>query len=142
MEGWITKALGEVCELYQPQTISKKDLVEDGEYPVFGANGQIGFYDKFNHEDPELLITCRGATCGTVNVSLPRSWVTGNAMVVKPKSDCIHREFLAYGFRGVFNLSGIISGSAQPQITRTSLSPVLISFPPLVEQRRIVAILD
>ena len=27
-----------------------------------------GRYNKFNHEDPQLLITCRGATCGSVNI--------------------------------------------------------------------------
>ena len=47
--GWEIKTLGEVCEMYQPKTISGKDMVENGAYPVFGANGIIGRYDKFNH---------------------------------------------------------------------------------------------
>ena len=59
----------EVCEVYQPKTISKKELKVDGKYKVYGANGVIGFFDKFNHEETEVLLTCRGATCGTVNVS-------------------------------------------------------------------------
>ena len=80
--GWKTETLGDACEIYQPKTISGKDMVQDGSYPVFGANGVIGRYDKFNHEEPQLLITCRGATCGSVNISAPRSWITGNAMVV------------------------------------------------------------
>jgi type I restriction enzyme S subunit len=79
-EGWVEATLGEVCEMYQPKTIGLKDLISDGQYPVFGANGLIGYYDKYNHEDPQLLITCRGATCGSVNISNPFSWITGNAM--------------------------------------------------------------
>jgi hypothetical protein len=70
--GWQTSTLGEMCEMYQPKTISGKEMVADGEYPVFGANGIIGHYDRFNHEDPQLLITCRGATCGSVNISAPK----------------------------------------------------------------------
>jgi type I restriction enzyme S subunit len=42
-------------------------------------------------------------------------------------------------FRGGFNVRDAISGSAQPQITRTSLNPLKIHFPPLPEQHRIVA---
>ncbi|MDO8898928.1 MAG: N-6 DNA methylase, partial [Bacteroidales bacterium] len=39
--------LGEVTNLYQPQTISQKDMVENGQYLVFGANGVIGKYDQY-----------------------------------------------------------------------------------------------
>jgi type I restriction enzyme S subunit len=114
----------------------------DGDYPVFGANGIIGRYDQFNHENPQLLVTCRGATCGAVNVSLPKSWITGNAMVVRPRSLGLSVRFLEYFFRGACDFSKVITGAAQPQITRQTLAPVKISFPPLPEQQRIVAILD
>uniref|UniRef100_UPI00404852DB restriction endonuclease subunit S n=1 Tax=Algoriphagus sp. TaxID=1872435 RepID=UPI00404852DB len=129
--------------MYQPKTISSKEMVEDGAYPVFGANGIIGKYDKYNHIEPQLLITCRGATCGSVNISEPNSWINGNAMVVKPKDDSFDLKFLEYLFRGGIDLSKIITGAAQPQITRQSLNPVIVSYPKsLSEQQRIVAILD
>jgi len=130
--------LGDVCELYQPQTISAKEFVEKGKYKVFGANGVIGFYDKYNHEDSEVLITCRGATCGTINLSEPQSWVTGNAMVAKPKDANINESFL-YILLRASDLSSVITGAAQPQITRTSLSPFEIPLPPLSVQQQIVA---
>jgi restriction endonuclease S subunit len=135
--GWPTVTLGEVCDLYQPKTITKQDLVEDGEYAVFGANGVIGHYDRYNHEDAEVLITCRGATCGTVNMSRPRSWVTGNAMVAKPKDGRLTREFLFALLQGM-DLGGAISGSAQPQITRQDLAPVEIPLPPVSVQLALV----
>ncbi len=142
-KGWEIKKLGEVCEMYQPKTISTKEMVEDGEYPVFGANGIIGKYDKYNHEEPQLLITCRGATCGSVNISEPKSWINGNAMVVRPKDHSIDLKFLEYLFRGGIDLSKTITGAAQPQITRQSLNPIEISYPKsLPEQQRIVSILD
>jgi type I restriction enzyme S subunit len=129
VEEWAEATLGEMCEMYQPKTISTKDLVPDGRYPVFGANGIIGRFDKFNHEEPQLLVTCRGATCGSVNISLPKSWITGNAMVVRPKDNALDLRFLEFIFRGGVDLSVTITGSAQPQITRTNLSPLLIRFP-------------
>jgi type I restriction enzyme S subunit len=142
-KGWQKKTLGEACEMYQPKTISGKDMVEDGAYAVYGANGVIGRYNQFNHEDPQLLITCRGATCGSVNISAPRSWVTDNAMVVRPKNESLEMRYLEYLFRGGIDISKAITGAAQPQITRTNLEPLEISFPEsLPEQQRIVGLLD
>ena len=136
--GWVEKSLGETCEMYQPKTIGTKDLVPDGPYPVFGANGVIGRYDKFNHDEPQLLVTCRGATCGSVNISEPKSWITGNAMVVRPKDHALDLHFLEFVFRGGIDISAAITGAAQPQITRTNLSPLLIRYPKSVtEQTRL-----
>lgn len=118
-------------------------MLDDGEFPVFGANGIIGKFDKYNHENPEVLITCRGATCGSVNVSLPNSWINGNAMVVRPKSDSISKKYLEYFARGAIDYRKVITGAAQPQITRATLSPVEFSYPTSTEeQKRIVGVLD
>lgn len=128
--------LSEVCDLYQPQTISASDFKENGEYKVFGANGVIGYYDKYNHEDSEVLITCRGATCGTINFSEPKSWITGNAMVAKPIDNRINKRFLFHLLKAS-DLSSVITGAAQPQITRASLSPFKIPLPPITVQSEI-----
>lgn len=138
---WPIEELGSVCSLYQPQTITQNDLVEDGAYLVYGANGVIGRYGRYNHEQAEVLVTCRGATCGTVNYSTPKSWITGNAMVASPKGELIDKDFLFYFLRGS-DLSSTITGSAQPQITRQGLSPYKIPVPPRETQRALVADLE
>ena len=141
--GWNTATLADSCEMYQPKTISKSELLADGAYPVYGANGVIGRYNQFNHEEPQLLITCRGATCGAVNISQPFSWITGNAMVVRPKMESLEVRFLEYVFRGGIDVASAITGTAQPQITRASLSPLVFSYPTSPnEQLQIVAKLD
>ena len=134
---WPMVKLGDICHLYQPKTISQKEMIKDGKYDVFGANGIIGKYNKYNHEDSEVLITCRGATCGTINLSKPKSWITGNAMVVKPLSKKISKKYLFYLLQHS-DFSHVISGAAQPQITRQKLSPFKIPLPPLKVQKEIV----
>lgn len=116
-------------------------LVEDGKYLVYGANGIIGRYNEYNHENSEVLLTCRGATCGTINVSEPYSWINGNAMVVQPKNDNIGKIYLQYLLQAV-DWGKVITGAAQPQITRQSLSPLDVIIPPREEQERIAEILD
>ena len=133
---WEMVSLGEVSNLYQPKTITSQEIEQEGKYKVYGANGVIGFYDKYNHDDSEIAITCRGATCGTVNFTEPKSWITGNAMVVRPK-DTIIQKYLLNILRNS-DLSSTITGTAQPQITRTTLSPYKIPFPPKNIQEKIV----
>lgn len=142
-EGWVEKSLGSFCDIYQPETISKKHMSEDGDYPVFGANGKIGRYDRYNHQEPQLLVTCRGATCGSINMSEPRSWITGNSMVVRPRNSELRLGLLRRIFETGFNFNKIITGSAQPQITRQSFAPAKITFPTnLIEQVRLETELD
>ena len=137
-EGWCRIPLLSLCNCYQPQTIPISQLDKNGKYPVYGANGIIGRYNQYNHKEEEILLTCRGATCGEVNKSQPYSWVNGNAMIVHPLYD-IDNHFLYYLSHTFKNHQGLISGTAQPQITRVNLGKILICLPPLDEQHRIVA---
>jgi type I restriction enzyme S subunit len=75
-----TVRLGEICRPRQWKTLSKKDLVADG-FPVYGANGKIGFATEFTHSKPTLLIGCRGS-CGSVHITEPFSYANGNAMAL------------------------------------------------------------
>jgi restriction endonuclease S subunit len=126
--------LVDICNPKQWPTISSKQLKEAG-YPVFGANGLIGYYDTFNHQAPTVLVTCRGATCGTVNVSPPNCYVTGNSMAMdNPDPALITTEYLAWVLR-LRSMHDVISGSAQPQITRQGLEAVTIPVPPIDAQK-------
>lgn len=140
-EGWEYKRLIDICDVYQPKTISTSKLVNNGSYYVYGANGIIGKYINFNHEESEVLLTCRGASCGNINVSKPKSWINGNAMVIHPLNEKITKEYLSYYLK-VIDYSKVITGAAQPQITRSSLSDTFILYPSIDEQRRIVSYLD
>jgi type I restriction enzyme S subunit len=138
---WTTASLFDICNPKQWPTISQTAFVEEG-YPVYGANGQIGYYSEFNHEKATVLITCRGATCGTINVCVPKSYVTGNAMALDDLDETkVRTEYLVYALRSG-SLAQAISGTAQPQITRQSLTAISIPLPPLAEQRRIAEVLD
>jgi type I restriction enzyme S subunit len=132
--------LTSICRPKQWKTISSSDLHEIG-YPVYGANGKIGFYNTYTHEHPTVLITCRGATCGTINICEPKSYVNGNAMALDNLSSNVDMYYLKH-YLEYRKLDDVISGSAQPQITGQGLSKVKIPLPPLPQQQKIANILD
>ena len=112
-------------------------MLKDEGFPVYGANGIIGYYSEYNHEEKTLLITCRGATCGSLNICEPYSYVNGNAMALDNLSEEIDIHYLYYYLlnRG---LNDTITGTAQPQIVRQSLQKVYVEYPELEVQYQIV----
>ncbi len=128
--------LVEICNPKQWKTIPTGELLDEG-YPVYGANGVIGYYDEYNHENPVVAITCRGATCGAINITVPQAYVTGNAMCLDDVRDDIEIDYLYYCLKH-YDFTGVISGSAQPQITRQGLNKVDISICSHEEQLEII----
>ena len=140
-KGWVRASLGTLTDARYGEGFAMKDLTESG-FPVFGANGQVGFFSRYTHEESEVLVTCRGATCGTVNISLPNSFVTSNSFIVVPRNrDVLEKSFLRYWLEAA-DTKSFITGTAQPQITLANFNPYEVPVPPLNEQRRIVAKLE
>ena len=121
--GWNNSTLETICNLYQPQTIGTDMLQSNGKFRVYGANGLVGWYNKYNHENSEIAMACRGNSCGTLNRTIPYSWITGNAMVVQLKNQSICNEYIKQAL-GYMNITGVITGSGQPQLTRENLKIV------------------
>ena len=134
--------LGEIAQIYQPQTISSTELTEDG-FLVYGANGIIGKYKQYNHKTEQICITCRGNTCGMVNYTKPMSWITGNAMVINTDEhqNKVCKRYL-YHYLSAYNFNSIISGSGQPQIVRTPLEQLKVPLPTFLEQKQKATFLD
>jgi len=135
-------ALSNIADIYQPQTISSSDLTTEG-YWVYGANGIIGKYKEYNHETEQICITCRGNTCGTVNYTQPKVWITGNSMVINTDKyqRQVNKRFL-FHYLSSYNFNSIVSGSGQPQIVRTPLEKIKVVLPTIEKQVRIANSID
>ena len=132
------KYLLEICNPKQWKTIPKSQLLENGKFPVYGANGIIGRYNEYNHEKPTVLITCRGATCGNIHITVPNAYINGNAMALDNLNEIICKKEYLYYFLQYYDMSKIISGTAQPQITITGLKKVKVKLYSINKQEEIV----
>jgi type I restriction enzyme S subunit len=137
---WEEKTLGDIAKLYQPKTITQVDLTTEG-FTVYGANGIIGKYHSFNHEKPQVTVTCRGSTCGVIGFTEANSWITGNAMVVNLDAHPDSTKSFVYHALCATDLRYLITGSGQPQITG-NLKGHYIGFPSLPEQTKIADFLS
>lgn len=140
---FIKVKLKDICTPKQWKNLPISALHESGKYKVYGANGVIGYYNEYNHEFPTLAITCRGATCGNIHITEPKSYITSNAMSLDDLDITkVDLKFLKYVLlnRGFYD---VITGSAQPQITATNLNKVDLLIPEeLEEQQKIASLLS
>lgn len=133
---WTSVLLGDISELYQPKTVSSEELLTEG-FPVFGANGYIGYYKDYNHKEDQVTISARGEGTGTPSFVEGPVWITGNSMVVNVEKQAnIIKPFL-YAFCLSFDFKPFVTGGAQPQLTREVLKKVNIMLPSLPEQQAI-----
>jgi len=141
-EDWEVVRLGEVTrEIKQGKVLPKKDIKPYGDYPVYGANGIIGYYNKGFVPKNKVLLTCRGSTCGAINVTTQEAFVTNNAMILYEDDSKINWQFLSYVLIE-YNVLNLKTGSGQPQITKGTLINHLIPLPPLETQKKIASILS
>ena len=120
------KTLKDIAIMYQPETITTNEFVENGKYPVYGAGGIIGYYDRYNHENSELMLSCRGI-CGKAELSIPKSFIIGNQMVIQLKNP--KYKYFLYNYFLKYDFSKVETGSVQKQITRTNLEKIEINLP-------------
>ena len=133
---WTSALLGDISELYQPKTISSEELLTEG-FPVFGANGYIGYYKDYNHKEDQVTISARGEGTGTPSFVEGPVWITGNSMVVNVEKQANIIKLFLYAFCLSFNFKPFVTGGAQPQLTREVLKKVNIMLPSLPEQEAI-----
>jgi type I restriction enzyme S subunit len=135
---WTRALLGEMVDIKYGKNLPTSAFTEHG-YPVFGANGIIGNYDRYLYNEPQVLISCRGAYSGRINLSPPQCFITNNSLVLEiADSQTVLRDYLYYALQTV-DRSKLVTGSAQPQVTINNAEILVIPLAPFPEQHRIVA---
>lgn len=130
-EGWEKIGVDNVFSIKYGKNLSTKEITPKGTYPVYGANGVIGYYDKCNCEQQVVLITSRGNGSGDVLMTYDeQSFVTNNSFVVLPNAGYEHCELMfTFHLLQNANFRLVRTGAAQPQLTNSSIHNVKILMP-------------
>ena len=136
-ESWKWLKIKEICILQSGKFIKASEISVSGLYPCYGANGIRGGVDKYNY-DGDYIIIGRVGACGSIHIANGKFYVTDNAIVAGFKKDLIDQKFLALSLTAM-NLKKLASATAQPLITSTKIENLILSLPPLAEQKRIVS---
>ncbi len=139
--GWEWKRIEDVFTITSGKNLTKKDMHYEGEFPVYGGNGIAGRYNDFNLSGSNIIIGRVGALCGNVRLVNNDIWVTDNAFFVKEYKVDVLKEYLAKVLAAL-NLGETANKAAQPVISYKGIKDLVIPYPPLDEQKRIVEKLD
>ena len=138
--------LGEVCDVLDSKRrpITKRDRI-GGDFPYYGATGILDYVEGFLFDEPLVLIGEDGAKWGAGENTAFRAegqyWVNNHAHVIRPHRHKVLDAWLIYQLN-LADLSPFITGLTVPKLNQAKMREIPILGPPLVEQRRIVAVLD
>lgn len=130
-EGWEKKCVDDIYQIKYGKNLSTKLVTVKGNYPVYGANGIIGYYSKSNCHEQVVLITSRGNGSGDVSMTFHKeSFITNNSFIVTPLEKYSYCKLaFTYHFLKHANFYSVRTGAAQPQLTNQSIHTVDVLLP-------------
>lgn len=144
-EGWVTALLGDVAEVRKGTHAIQK--TKPGKYPLVVTGAEWSSSETFDFDEPSVCVPLVSST-GHGHASIKRlHFADGEFAVASIMAACTPRDgsgldarFL-YLYLSAFKDSLIVTkmkGTANVSLSVTNLKNVEVSFPPIMEQRRIV----
>lgn len=124
-EGWEVARLTELADIKGGKQLPTDDCKAVGRFPVYGANGIMGYADRPTHEGFVIAFGRVGAYCGSIHWRYGGAWINNNASAVVPRSwpEFVLQAMLETDFERMRR------GSAQPFIPNSSLAALEIVVP-------------
>ncbi|HBS3216171.1 restriction endonuclease subunit S [Klebsiella sp. K5-233] len=132
------KTLGEITR--KIASGRNKTRQAEGDFPVYGSTGLLGFTNEPAYSGDLLLVARVGAYAGLVNAVSGHFDVSDNTLIIHP-SDSWNSRFAFHQLTHM-NLNQYAVGAGQPLITGGMLKNLKVPVPSLNEQTRIAKILD
>ena len=116
-----------------------------GIYRYYGAQGVIDHIDDYIFDGTYMLIAEDGENLKSKKQNIAqlvtgKFWVNNHAHIIQSNESCDLR-FLYYLINSI-DLSGYITGSAQPKLSQNNLNALVLQIPELIIQQKIVGILS
>ena len=141
--------IGDIVEFFDRQRIplsGKQRKERQGPYPYYGASGVIDHIDDYIFEGRYILIAEDGENLNSRKLPIAffaegKFWVNNHAHIVRAIPGIADDDFICAWFAQA-NMSGYITGAAQPKLSQENLKRISLKLPPYPEQQKIAAILS
>ena len=161
-ENWVWCRLGEICtkvtdgfhhtpkklsegKIYISATHIRDSGIKWDECLFISEIDRNDLYKKASPQKGEILITNRGAGCGTpVIIDIDDEFSFQNAALIGFNQELICNKYLFYFILKSRSeiMESFVNGGLQPMLSNVVLSTIPIPLPPLSEQKRIVAAIE
>ena len=128
------------CVECSSSTQQESEVCEQGAYPVYGANGIVGYLDDYNTEGEAVYIIKDGSGVGTVSYVTGKCSATGTLNTLQAK-DGYSLQYLYYLLK-VFNFELYKTGMAIPHIYFKDYGKAKVFCPSYTEQLQYARLLS
>ena len=128
------------CVECSSSTQQESEVCEQGAYPVYGANGIVGYLDDYNTEGEAVYIIKDGSGVGTVSYVTGKCSATGTLNTLEAK-DGYSLQYLYYLLK-VFNFEPYKTGMAIPHIYFKDYGKAKVFCPSYTEQLQYARLLS
>lgn len=139
---WKCVPLKRICEMKSGNNLTSLDVLDKGEFPVYGANGLRGYYTQYNKEGKYILIGRQGALAGNVHLVDGKFWATDHAVVTNITSEKVYVDYMSLALISMNLNQYAYDTAAQPGLAVSKIISFSTPLPPLSEQHSIVSYLD
>ena len=114
--------------------------LEEGNIPIYGSGGIMGYVDTYSYDKPTVLIPRKGTITNIFYLEEP-FWNVDTIYYTEIDTTQILPKYF-YHFMKTVDLTKLDTGSGRPSLTQAILNEIPIFVPSIEEQQRIVSILD
>lgn len=143
---WNVRPLGEVFDILDNKRKPLKDSDRNkrqGQYPYYGASGQIDSIDDYIFDESILLLSEDGMnllfrSSPIVYLVTEKCWVNNHAHVLRPTQIAVIDFYFEY--LESISFEPFVTGTYQKKITKSDCERIPLPVPPISEQLEIVTI--
>ena len=128
------------CLSCSSSTLQESDVSEHGTYPVYGANGVVGYLDNYNTENEAIYIIKDGSGVGSTSYVTGKCSATGTLNILRAKEG-YSLQYLYYMLK-VFNFEPYKTGMAIPHIYFKDYGKAKVFCPTYKEQLQYARLLS
>ena len=128
------------CLKYSSSSLQENEVKETGIYPVYGANGIVGYLDSYSTKHEAIYIIKDGSGVGSVSYVTGECSATGTLNILEANKD-FSLLYLYYILK-IFNFNPYRTGMAIPHIYFKDYSKAKIFCPPYDKQVKYAKLLS